>query len=85
MSMHRGMPVIASVEDGRQLAWRSYISVGRERMSNFVWIFLMDAAECKGSEPCCLDFIEFWLGPDRAVNTCLQTESYSRGRFRVVF
>ena len=51
MPVHRGMPVIASVERWRQFSRRCHIRIAVQGVANVVRIFLVDARERKIGEP----------------------------------
>src|SRR5512133_3407657 len=48
--MHGRMPVVAAVECGSELPWRSYICIAVQRMTNLVGIFLVHTRECQTRE-----------------------------------
>src|SRR5436190_5466404 len=41
------MPVVAPVECGSQLSWRSHVCIAVQSMANLVRIFLVDTRECQ--------------------------------------
>ena len=49
--MHRGMPVVAPIECGRQFSRRCRIRIAVQGMANVVRIFLVDARERKIRKP----------------------------------
>jgi hypothetical protein len=51
MSAHRGVPVVAAIEHGRQFSGRWHIRIAVQAVTNVARIFLVDARECQAGKP----------------------------------
>jgi hypothetical protein len=49
--MHRGMPVVAPIECGRQFSRRCHVRIAVQAVTNVVRIFLVDTRERKIGKP----------------------------------
>ena len=46
MPVHRRMPVVATVERGRQFSWWGRICIAIQRVADVIWVFFVNANEC---------------------------------------
>jgi hypothetical protein len=51
MAMHGRMPVIATIERGRQIPRRNCIRIAVQRVTDVVWIFFMNTSERQLRKP----------------------------------
>jgi hypothetical protein len=45
------MPVVATIERGRQFPWRGRISIAIQRVANVIWVLFVDASEREIRKP----------------------------------